>query len=163
VIVAVIAVRMMQPAVDQIIDVIAMRHGFMAAIRPVPVRCVVAAGVELWIAAVRIAVTDGDDMLFGAAVLGMLKVAVIQIIDVAVMLHGEMAASGAVNVRRSLAGTALFGCHGGSLVAHPQSAPENRPNGGGGKEAHRDALKCARLGPSGEWVGVRFRRAPTNL
>jgi hypothetical protein len=129
-----IAVWMVQPAVDQIVDVVAMRHGFMAAIGPVPVRRVVASGMELRIAAVRIAVAHGDDMLLGATVLGMLKVAMIEVIDVAVMLDGEMAARGAVNVRRSLAGTALFGCHGGSFVAHPQSPPENTPNGRGGKE-----------------------------
>jgi hypothetical protein len=135
VVVAVIAVWVMQPALDKVVDVVAMRHGFMAAIRPMPVRCVVAAGAKLRITAVRIAVIHGDDMLLGAAVLGMLKVAVIKVIDVTFMLHGEMAASGAVDVRRSVTGTALLGCHGGSSIAHPQSAPENMPNGPGGKEA----------------------------
>jgi hypothetical protein len=41
--------------------------------------------------------------------------------------HGEMAASGAMNVGRSLAGSALFGCHGGSSVAHPQSSGRIMP------------------------------------
>jgi hypothetical protein len=94
-----IAVRMVQPAIDQIVDMVAMRHGFMAAIRPVPVCRIMAAGAQFRIAAVRIAIVHRDDMLLDAAMLGMLEVAVIEVIDVAVMLDGEMAASGAVNVR----------------------------------------------------------------
>jgi hypothetical protein len=145
-VVAVIAVRMMQPALDQIVDVVAMRHGFMAAIRPVPVRCVVTAGAEFWIAAIRIAVTHGDDMLLGVAVLGMLKVAVIEVIDMAFVLHGEMAASGAVNVRRGLAGTALFGCHGGSFSCPPSIS--------GGKYAERPRRKRGHLGALKSLSGV---------
>jgi hypothetical protein len=98
-VVAVIAVGVMQPAVHEIVDVVAVRHRFMAAIRPVPVRRLVAGRVTLWIAAVRVAVAYSDHMLLRAAVLGMLKVAVIEVIDVAFMLHAEVAASGAVDVR----------------------------------------------------------------
>jgi hypothetical protein len=98
-VVAVIAVRMMQPALDKVVDVVAMRHGFMAAIRPVPMRCLVAAGAVLRIAAVRIRVGHSDHMLLGSTALGMLKAAVIEIIDMVSMLDGEMAAGGAMNVR----------------------------------------------------------------
>ncbi len=134
VVVAVIAVRTMQAAVHEIVDMIAMRHGFVAAIRPVAMRRFVAGCVMLRIAAVRIPVAYGNHMLLGAAALGMLKSAVGDIIDVAFMPHGKMAASGAVNVRRSLAGTALFKCHGGSSIPHPQSSLQNMPKGHGGKE-----------------------------
>jgi hypothetical protein len=160
VIVAMIAVWMVQPAVDQIVDVVAMRHGFMAAVRPVPVRCIVASGVELRIAAIRIAVAHGDDMLLGAAVLGMLKMAVIEVIDVAVMLDGEMAASGAVNVRRSLAGTALFGCHGGSSVTHPQSLAGKYAERPRRKRGLLDALKIARLSPAGRMTECAPQACP---
>jgi hypothetical protein len=110
VIVAVIAVRMMETTVHEIVDMIAMRHGFVPTIRPMPMRRLVATGVMLRIAAIRIAVAHGDHMLLGAAALGMFQVTVIEIIDVAFVSHGEMTAGRAVNVGRSLAR-----CHGGVL------------------------------------------------
>jgi hypothetical protein len=66
-------------------------------------------------------------MLFGATVLGMLKAAVIKVIDVAFVLHGEMATSGAMNVQRGLAGTVMFGCHGESFHAHPSIITQDIP------------------------------------
>jgi hypothetical protein len=99
VVVAVIAVRMMQPPIHEIIDMVAVRQGFVAAVGAVPVPRLVAAGVVLGIAAVRIPVGHADHMPLGAAFLRMLEATVIEVIDVAFMLHGEMAASGAMNVR----------------------------------------------------------------
>jgi hypothetical protein len=119
VVVAVVAVGMMETAVHEIVDVIAMRHGFVAAIRPVPMRRLVAGGVMFRVAAVRIEIAHSDHMSLDTAALGMLQETVIEIVDVAFVSNAEMTASGAMNVRRSLA---LFGCHGGSCVAHPQSS-----------------------------------------
>jgi hypothetical protein len=99
VVVAVIAVRMMQPAVHEIVGVVAVRNAFMAAVRPVSVGRLVAGRVMLWIAAVRVPVGYRNYMLLGTPVLGMLKTAMIEVIDVAFMLHGEMTASAAMNVR----------------------------------------------------------------
>jgi hypothetical protein len=92
-----VAVRMMQAAVHEIIDMVAMRHGLVAAVGSMTVCRIVAGGVVLWIAAIRIALAHGDHMTLGAAVLGMLQAAVIEIIDVAFVLHGEMTAGGAMN------------------------------------------------------------------
>lgn len=103
VVIAVVAVRMMEPAVHQIVDVGSMRHGFVAAIRPVPMCCLVAGRMMLRIALVGIAVAHGNHMMLGAAGLGMLQAAVVEIIDVAFVPHRQMAASGAVNVGRRLA------------------------------------------------------------
>lgn len=72
VVVAVIAVRMMQTAVHQIVDMIAMRDSFVAAVGPVTVCRIVAARVVVRIAAVRIAVAHGDHMTLGATALEML-------------------------------------------------------------------------------------------
>jgi hypothetical protein len=127
VVIAVVAVWMMQAAVHQIVYMIAMRHSFVATTRPVPMRRLVTGRVILRIAAVRIAVAHGNHMMLGAATLGMLKATVIEIIGVAFVPHGEMAASGAMNVGRSLTGSALFGCHGGSSVVHPQSSARIMP------------------------------------
>jgi hypothetical protein len=99
VVVAVIAMRMMQSAVHEIVGMVAVRNGFMAATRPVPVRRLVAGRVMLWLAAVRVPVGYRNYMLLGTPVLGMLKTAMIKVVDVAFMLHGEMTACAAVNVR----------------------------------------------------------------
>ncbi len=99
VIVAVIAVRMVQPPIDQIIDMVAVGHGFVAAIGTVPMPGRVTGRVAFGIAAVGIAVADRNHMLLDAAMVEMFKMAVIEIIDVAFMPHGEMAASGAMDVR----------------------------------------------------------------
>jgi hypothetical protein len=47
VIVAVIAVRMVQPSINQIIDVVAMRDRLMTAIRTVPMSCLMSASAVL--------------------------------------------------------------------------------------------------------------------
>ena len=122
VVVAVVAMRMMQAPIYEIVDVIAMRHSFVAAIRPVPVLRLMAACVMVRIAAVRIPCAHGDYMLIGTAPLGVFEPAMIEIIDMAFMLHGDVPAAWAMDVRRSLVGTVLFGCHGGSFLPTPQSS-----------------------------------------
>jgi len=130
VVVAVVAMRMMQAPIYEIVDVIAMRHGFVAAIRPVPVLRLMAAGVMVRIAAVRIPCAHGDDMLIGTAPLAVLEPAMIEIIDMAFMLHGDVPAAWAMDVRRSLVGTVRFGCHGGSFPPTPQSSAGDYASGG---------------------------------
>jgi hypothetical protein len=129
VIVAVVAVRMMEVPIDEVIDMVAMGHRFMPAVGAMPMPRLVPGRTMLRVTTVRVPVGHGDDMLLGAAVLGMLKATVIEVINVAFMTHSKMAACGAVNVRRSLAGAALFRCHGGSFRSHPQSPPEIRQSG----------------------------------
>jgi hypothetical protein len=114
-VVTVVAVRMMEAAVHEIIDMITMRHGFVAAIRPVPVRCLVSGRVMRRLAAGRVAIAHRDNMMLGTATLGMLKATVIEVVDVVFVSHAEMTATWAMNVQRS-----LVGCHGESCVAHPQ-------------------------------------------
>ena len=93
-IVAVVAVLMMQAAVDDVVDVITVRYGFMAATFAVNVAV---AGVNR-MAAVRVGFIDTQGMLIIVAVVFMVQVAVVQIIDVAFMLDGSVAAVCAVNV-----------------------------------------------------------------
>jgi hypothetical protein len=99
VIVAMVAMRVMQAPADEIIDMVAMRHRLVAAVGPVTVRSIVTRGVVLGIAAIRIRVAHGDRMLLRPAALAMLKMAVVEVIDVAFMLDGEMAAVRAVHMR----------------------------------------------------------------
>lgn len=93
-VVAVIAVLVMQTAVDDVVDVIAVRYSFVAATFAVNVAV---AGVNR-MAAVRIGFIDTQCMLVVVAVVLMVQVAVVQIIDVAFVLDGSVAAVCAVNV-----------------------------------------------------------------
>jgi hypothetical protein len=101
VIVAMVAVRVMKAPVHEIIDMVAMRHGFVAAIGSVTVCRIVAGGVELRIAAIRVHVAHRDRMLMRLTALAVFKVTVVEIIDVAFMLHGDVAAARAVDMRGS--------------------------------------------------------------
>ena len=93
-VVAVIAVLVMQTAVDDVVDMIAVRYGFVAATFAVNVAV---AGVNR-MAAVRIGVIDAQGMFVVVAVVLMMQVAVVQIIDVAFVFDGSVAAVCAVNV-----------------------------------------------------------------
>jgi hypothetical protein len=84
VVVAVIAVRMVQVAVDEIVDVIAMRHGFMAAPRSVNVARVVAAAARL--ALVRIFGAHVEPVLVYMIAVRMMQMTVMQIVNVTVVL-----------------------------------------------------------------------------
>ena len=63
VIVAVVAVRVMEMPLDQIVDVVAMRNRLMAALGAVLVLAGVPATAMLWGAGARIAGAHGDDVL----------------------------------------------------------------------------------------------------
>jgi hypothetical protein len=94
-----VAVRVMQPTVHQIIDMVAMRHRLVAAVRAVTVRGIVAGGVILGIAAIRIDVAHRDRVLICPTALAVFKAAMVEVIDVAFVLDGEMAAARAVHMR----------------------------------------------------------------
>ena len=93
-VVAVISVLVMQTAVDDVVDVIAVRYSVVAATFAVTVTV---AGVNR-MAAVRIGVIDAQGMFVVVAVVLMMQVAVVQIIDVAFVFDGSVAAVCAVNV-----------------------------------------------------------------
>ena len=78
-VVAVVAVLVMQAAVDDVVDVIAV------------------AGIDR-MAAVRVGFIDAQGVLVVVAVVFMVQVAVVQIIDVAFVFDGSVAAVCAVNV-----------------------------------------------------------------
>ena len=93
-VVAVISVLVMQTAVDDVVDVIAVRYSFVATTFAVNVAV---AGVNR-MAAVRIGFIDAQCMLIVVAVVLMMQVAVVQIINVAFVFDGSVAAVCAVNV-----------------------------------------------------------------
>ena len=89
-----VAVLVVQTAVDDVVNMIAVRYGFVAATFSVNVAV---AGVNR-MAAVRIGFIDTQGVFVVVTVVLMVQVAVVQIIDVAFVFDGSMAAVCAVNV-----------------------------------------------------------------
>lgn len=89
-----ISVLVVQTAVNDVVDVIAVRYSFVAATFAVNVAV---AGVNR-MAAVRIGFIDAQGVFIVVAVVLMVQVAVVQIIDVAFVFDGSVAAVCAVNV-----------------------------------------------------------------
>ncbi|APA90320.2 hypothetical protein BJG93_32410 (plasmid) [Paraburkholderia sprentiae WSM5005] len=90
VVVAVIAVRMVQVAVDEIVDVIAMRHRFMAAPRSVNVARVMAAAARR--ALVRIFGAHFKPVLVYMIAVRVMQMTVMQLINMIVVLDRSMSA-----------------------------------------------------------------------
>jgi hypothetical protein len=88
VVVAMIAVRMMQPPVHQIVDVIAVGNRFMTAAGTVGMAC--AAYVRR--ALHRIASADGERVLVDVIAMHVVQVPVMQVIDVTVVTNCRVSA-----------------------------------------------------------------------
>jgi len=87
VIVAVVAVRVVQMTVDEVIDVITVRDGWMPAIRAVRVvRCMPVARMT-GRASIRVGPTDGDRALVDVVAVHLVKMTVVEIVDVPVVLY----------------------------------------------------------------------------
>ena len=93
-VVAVIAVFVMQTAVDDVVDVVAVRYSFVAATFAVNV----AVAAVNRMAAVRVGFIDTQGVFIVVAVMLMVQVAVVQIINVAFVFDGSVAAVCAVDV-----------------------------------------------------------------
>ena len=98
VVVAVIAVRMVQVPLDQIVNVIAVRDGFVTAPRPVLVVLGVASAVVLWRALIGVRPRDRNGMLIVMVFMGMMEMPIMQVVGMAVMQDGGVPAVGAVDV-----------------------------------------------------------------
>lgn len=86
-------VDMVQPAIDQIIDMIAMRHSLVTAIGPMHMITPRRRGADIGI--------DGrnrNNMFIHMVAVDMVEMAVVQIINMVIMSDGGMAASGAVDM-----------------------------------------------------------------
>jgi hypothetical protein len=87
-----VAVRMVQVAVNEVIDMIAVRHRLMSAAGPMAMVFVMTTTAVPRSAAIRVLGTDFQHMLVHMVAVGMMQMAVVQIIDVILMAHGHMAA-----------------------------------------------------------------------
>jgi hypothetical protein len=110
VVVAVIAVRVVKMALHEVINVVAVRDRLVAAIRAVLMLAV----VDFADAAAGVGVVDRDRVLLdGAVAPHMVQMAIVQVIDVAAMHDGGVAATGAVLV--GMVGVKVRVGHGGSF------------------------------------------------
>jgi len=99
VIVTVIAVGMVQPALDQIIDVIGVRDRLMTTAGTMNMICFVTGMPEFWRAAIWVLGTHLDRVVFDDVAPLMVQMTVVKIVDMVAMLDRDMAAAGAVLVR----------------------------------------------------------------
>ena len=94
VIVAVIAVGMVEPAVDDVVDMVPMGHRLVAAAGTVLVAVVVRAGVGRRRASIRILVRDTEGVFLDAAVrLLVVQMAVVEVVDMVAVANGGVAAA----------------------------------------------------------------------
>jgi hypothetical protein len=94
VILAVSAFSMMQVPVDEVIDVVAMRHGFVAATGSMGMALFMAATIVVLSCGPGISGVDGNDVLVYMALVRMVHVPVVEIIRVSFMLDCGMPTPG---------------------------------------------------------------------
>jgi hypothetical protein len=97
VVVTVVLVRMMKPSGDEVIGVVAVRNRLVAA--AVAVRVVGAVPVGGCDVAAGVLGVDLDDVLVDMVAVRVMKVPVVEVVDVIAMLDGGVATAGAVDVR----------------------------------------------------------------
>jgi hypothetical protein len=118
VVVAVIPVWMVQMSVDQVIDVVAVRHRLVPASLTVDMMRVVPAAPVLRCAPVGIGRRHLDGVLVDVIAMHMMQMAVVEVIHVVAMANGRMSAAGTVLVRVVGVLAAGAGAHG-----WPQGSP----------------------------------------
>jgi hypothetical protein len=99
VIVAVVAMGVVQVSVDQVVDMVAVRHRLVPASRPVRMRAVMAAALVTGRAPVRIGRRHLDRVLIDVILVHVVQMAVVEVVDVIAMANGSMPAPRAVLVR----------------------------------------------------------------
>lgn len=114
VIVAVVAVGMMQVSIDQIVDMISVGHRLVTAIRSMAVSRVMPAAAMLGRTAIRVCRTDLDDVLIDVIVVRVMQMAVVQVVDVTVVPDCDVAAALAMDVR-------MIGVNGMIVCGHGSS------------------------------------------
>ena len=124
VIVAMVAVRMMQMAIDQVVDVIAVRDLRMAAVWAMHVAYRVAVAAVIWRTRNRIEGRHREDAFVHMIVMHVMQMTIVQIVDVPIVVNRQVAASR--SVRMLVVGDFCAGRHGfllrDDVVVHACSA-----------------------------------------
>ena len=109
-IVAMAGMRMMKTALDEKIDMIAMRHGLVAAPRPMRMARFVTGMCVFRSAMVRVDGAYFDDMFIHMIVMRMVEMTIMQIIDVVAMANRNMATPRSVLMRMiGMSGVVVLG------------------------------------------------------
>jgi hypothetical protein len=95
-IIAMVAVRMMKMSVDKIVDVIAVWHRWVPALRPMHMSVLVAAAAMFRCAPIWIVRAHLDRMLVHVVSVRMMEMAIMQIVDMAIVANGRVAAARAM-------------------------------------------------------------------
>lgn len=111
-VVAMAAVRVVQMAIDQIVDMVAMRHGFMAATGPMDMAGGMAGARMVRRASDRIGRRRFDMVFIDMIAVQVMQMPVMQIIDMALVADGGMAAGRAMLVGMLVVMGLVAGRHG---------------------------------------------------
>jgi hypothetical protein len=98
VVVAVTVVRVMQVAGHQIVDVIAVRDLLVTAIGTVNMAGRMSAAIVLRCAALRVTSSGGDLVIVDVIAVLMVHVAIVKVVGVSIVAHGDMSAIRTVRV-----------------------------------------------------------------
>jgi hypothetical protein len=96
VIVAMVAVRMVKVAIDEIVDVVAVRDGLMSASRPVHMPRLVSCATVIGRAAIRVLGRHFNDVLVDVIGMRVVQMPVVQVVDMIAVAHRRMSAGGAM-------------------------------------------------------------------
>jgi len=97
-IVAMVAMYVVEMAVHQIVDMVSVGNGFVTTARPMDMAGVVTAAAVRRCAGIWVCGRDGNEVLIGVAIVGVMEVPVMQIVDVPIMHNGLVATTGAMHV-----------------------------------------------------------------
>jgi hypothetical protein len=92
VVIAMVPVGMMEVAIDQVIDVIAVRYGFVPASRAVDVARVMGAAIVVRRTLIRVFCADLERVFVDVIAMRMVQMSIMQVIDVVAMPDGGMSA-----------------------------------------------------------------------
>lgn len=95
--------------VDEVVDVVTVRHGGVTTSGTVHVPGLVAPAPMVGGAVGRIERGDRDGVFVDVIAVGVVEMSVVQVVDMPVVLHREMPAVGAVNVGVVVMGLAAHG------------------------------------------------------
>lgn len=91
-----VAMRVMQVAVDEVINMIPVRDGGMTAAGAMNMAGLVACAAVSGRAGIRVGRCNGNDMLINMVAMGMMQMAVMQIIDMIAVTNSDVTTAGAV-------------------------------------------------------------------
>lgn len=98
-VIAVLAVGVMQVIADQVVDVVAVRYRLVAAAGTVGVTRLVAVAVMIGGAALRVLGVGLKYVLIDVIAVGMVQMALMEIVEVVAVLDGGVTTAGTVHVR----------------------------------------------------------------